>query len=75
MARIPADLTAFLAQKRDSPEYRRALAVKLALQGYRYDAISQLLDGTPGCISQVTKADETAGTTGLTLTSQGTQPY
>src|SRR5688572_1602579 len=75
MALIPADLTAFLAEQRDSREYRRALAVKLALQGYLYEAISDMLDVTPGFISQVKKAYETAGTVGLTLKYQGTQPY
>jgi hypothetical protein len=33
MVSIPTDLTAFLAEKRDSREYRRALAVKFALLG------------------------------------------
>src|SRR6266567_4421601 len=75
MTLIPADLTAFLAEKRDSREYRRALAVKLALQGYLYEAISDMLDVTPGFISQAKKAYETTGTAGLTLKYQGAQPY
>jgi transposase len=75
MALIPADLTAFLAEKRDSREYRRALAVKLALQGYLYEAISDMIDVTPGFISQAKKAYETAGTAGLTLKYQGTPSY
>ena len=75
MAVIPADLTAFLADKRDSREYRRALAVKLALQGYLYEAIGDMLDVTPGFVSQAKHAYETQGTAGLTLKYQGTQPY
>jgi putative transposase len=75
MVLIPADLTAFLAEKRDSREYRRALAVKLVLQGYLYEAISDMLDVTPGFISQVKKAYETAGTAGLMLKYQGTPSY
>jgi transposase len=75
MAFIPADLTAFLAEKRDSREYRRALAVKLALQGYLYQAISDMLDVTPGFVSQAKQAYETQGTAGLTLKYQGAQPY
>jgi putative transposase len=75
MAAIPADLTAFLAEKRDSREYRRALAVKLALQGYLYEAISDMLDVTPGFVSQAKHAYETQGTAGLTLKYQGAQPY
>lgn len=75
MTSIPADLTAFLAQRRDSREYRRALAVKLAFQGYLYQAISDMLDVTPGFVSQAKHAYETHGTTGLTLKYQGAQPY
>jgi transposase len=75
MASIPADLTAFLAEKRDSREYRRALAVKLALLGYRYEAICEMLNVTIGFVSQSKKAYETHGTAGLTLKYQGTQPY
>jgi transposase len=75
MASIPADLTAFLAEKRDSREYRRALAVKLALQGYLYQAISDMLDVTPGFVCQAKNAYETQGTAGLTLKYKGSQPY
>ena len=75
MASIPADLTAFLAENRDSREYRRALAVKFALQGYLYEAISAMLDVTPGFVSHAKKAYETQGITGLTLKYQGSQPY
>ena len=75
MASIPADLTAFLAEKRDSREYRRALAVKLALLGYQVEAIGDMLDVTPGFVSQWKKAYETQGTAGLTLKYQGSQPY
>lgn len=75
MASIPDDLAAFLHEKRDSREYRRALAVKLALLGYTYDAISVMLDVSPGFVSQSKNAYETAGTEGLTLKYRGSQPY
>jgi putative transposase len=75
MSSIPADLATFLAQKRDSREYRRALAVKLALQGYAYEVISDMLDVTPGFVSQSKKAYETHGTAGLALKYKGSQPY
>lgn len=75
MASIPADLTAFLAEKRDSREYRRALAVKLALQGYLYEVISDMLNVTPGFVSQAKQAYETQGTAGLTLKYHGSQPF
>jgi hypothetical protein len=47
MSAIPADLQTFLNEHRDSREYRRALAVKLALQGYLYATICEMLDVTP----------------------------
>ena len=75
MTSIPADLTAFLAEKRDSREYRRALAVKLALLGYLVEAIGDMLDVTPGFVSQWKKAYEAQGTAGLMLKYQGSQPY
>jgi putative transposase len=75
MASIPADLTAFLAEKRDSREYRRALAVKLAYQGYLYAAISDMLDVTPGFVSQCKKAYAAQGTEGLTLKHKGSRPF
>jgi len=56
MTGIPDDLVAFLAEKRDSREYRRALAVKLALLGYTYEAISTMLDVSPSFVSQAKKA-------------------
>jgi putative transposase len=75
MVSIPTDLTAFLAEKRDSREYRRALAVKLALQGYLYEVISDMLDVTPGFVSQAKQAYQTQGTAGLMLKYHGSQPY
>jgi putative transposase len=75
MAAIPEDLTTFLAEKRDSREYRRGLAVKFALQGYLYEEICKMLDVTPGYISQAKKSYETTGTAGLLLKHQGSQPY
>jgi putative transposase len=75
MASIPDDLTTFLAENRDSREYRRALAVKFAFQGYLYETISDMLDVTPGFVSQAKKAYETQGTAGLTLKHKGSQPY
>ena len=75
MSCIPADLTAFLAEKRDSREYRRGLAVKFALQGYLYELISDLLDVSPGFVSRSKTAYETHGVEGLTLKYQGTRPF
>lgn len=75
MATVPVDLTAFLAEYRDSREYRRGLAVKLAYQGYTCELIADLLDVTPGFISQMKKAYTTQGVAGLKLNYQGSQPF
>lgn len=75
MSAIPADLQTFLNEHRDSREYRRALAVKLALQGYLYATICEMLDVTPPFVSQAKTAYETAGTDGLQLKYQGGQPF
>jgi transposase len=71
MSTIPADLQAFLAEHRDSREYRRGLAVKLALQGYQYAAICEMLDVTPGFVSQAKTAYEISGVDGLRLKYRG----
>ncbi len=75
MSVVPADLQAFLDEHRDSREYRRGVAVKLALQGYLYATICAMLDVSPGFISQAKIAYETAGVDGLQLKYQGGQPF
>jgi putative transposase len=75
MSAIPADLQAFINEHRDSREYRRGLAVKLALHGYLYATICEMLDVTPGFISQAKTAYETDGIDGLRLKYQGGQPF
>jgi putative transposase len=75
MAPLPNDLMTFLREQRDVREYRRGLAVKLALQGYTCEAIADMLDVSPGFVSQAKKAYETQGVTGLVLKYQGFKPY
>lgn len=75
MAPVPDDLLVFLNEHRDSREYRRGLAVKLALQGYLYATISDMLQVTPGFVSQAKTAYETAGIAGLRLKYTGRQAY
>jgi putative transposase len=75
MTTIPDDLTLFLDEARDSREYRRALAAKLALQGYKVEFIADLLNISPGFVSKAKKAYETDGVAGLRLHYQGSQPY
>lgn len=67
------ELDAFIGEKRDSREYRRAIAVKMALKGYEYDVICDILSVTPGFISQSKKAYIEQGTAGLLLKYKGSQ--
>ena len=69
------ELEVFIAEKRDSREYRRALAVKMALKGYEYDVICDILSVTPGFISQSKKAYIEQGTAGLLLKYKGSQSF
>jgi transposase len=75
MATLPHDLMTFLREQRDVREYRRGLAVKLALQGYTCETIANMLDVSPGFVSQAKKAYEAQGVTGLLLKYQGFKPY
>lgn len=75
MAPVPADLLDFLAQQRDSREYRRGLAVKLALEGWTYETISSILNCTPGFITQSKQAYEADGVEGLWLKYRGSRPF
>jgi putative transposase len=75
MASSLDELEAFLAEKRDSREYRRGIAVKMALKGYLYEVICDILAVSPGYISQWKKAYEEYGITGLLLKHKGSQSF
>lgn len=75
MTIIPEDLNTFLNESRDAREYRRAIAVKLALQGYLYEFIADLLQVSPSFVSKAKQAYDTNGIAGLQLKYQGSQPY
>ncbi len=75
MISVPADLLAFLAQQRDSREYRRGLAVKLSYEGWTYEMISSILGCTPGFVSQSKQAYEADGIEGLLLKYRGSRPF
>jgi transposase len=72
---VPADLAAFLAEPRDSREYRRGVAVKLALQGMPYAQICTALGVTPGFVSQQKQAYLADGVAGLRLKYHGAKPF
>ncbi len=71
---IPADLAAFLDESRDAREYRRGMAVKLALQKMPHLQIAALLDVTTSFIGKMKRAYLRTGVAGLTLKYQGAKP-
>ena len=75
MATIPSDVQTFLAEHRDSREYRRALAVKYIFLGYDYATISTLLDMAPSSISAYWTAYQAVGVAGFRLQYKGARPF
>src|SRR2546423_7338510 len=75
MTKNSDDLEAFLAQERDSREYKRAIAVKMALKGYLYEVICDILNVSPGFISQWKKVYIELGIDGLRLNHHGPTPF
>jgi transposase len=75
MTIIPEDLVTFLNESRDAREYRRAIAVKLAIQGYLYEFIGDMLQVSPSFVSKAKQAYDANGIAGLQLRYQGSQPY
>lgn len=67
------DLDAFLAEKRDSREYCRGIAVKMAYKGYLYENIGDILGVSPGYVSQWKKAYQEQGVAGLMLKYKGSK--
>jgi putative transposase len=73
MAISTDDLDVFLAQKRDGREVKRAIAVKMALKGYLYSTICDILNVTPSFVSDWKQAYLATGTDGLLLQYQGSK--
>ena len=69
------DIDAFLAEKRDSREFKRALAVKMALKGYLYAVICDILDVQPSFVSDWKKAYLEHGVAGLVLKHTGSASF
>ncbi len=69
------ELDTFLGEKRDSREFKRAMAVKMAIKGYAYAEICELLDVYPSFVSEWKKAYLEQGVVGLVLKYQGTQSF
>ena len=68
-------LEEFIKTNPDSRELKRVLAVKLALSGYAYRAIQEIIGVTPGFIAKWKKEFISAGIEGIILKYQGSRPY
>ena len=69
------ELNNWIKKPRDGREYQRALAVKLALEGWRYEIIASSLNVSKSFISKWKKRFEIDGTEGLKLSYQGGNSY
>ena len=69
------DLDAFLSEKRDSREFKRAIAVKMAVKGYPYAEIGELLAVYPSFVSEWKQAYLEQGCAGLALKYQGSLSF
>jgi len=69
------ELDAFLAEKRDSREFKRAIAVKMALKGYLYTVICDILNVQPSFVSEWKKAYLEHGIAGLLLKHTGSTSF
>lgn len=69
------ELDEWIKSTRDSRELKRALAVKLALQGWAYRAISKILNVSKSFVSQWKKCFFESGIEGLKLSDKGAKSY
>lgn len=69
------ELDEWIKTNRDARELKRALGVKLALQGWAYRAIAEGLNVSTSFISKWKKRYESSGISGLKLSYQGAESY
>ena len=70
-----AELQEFIDARPDAREVRKALAVKLVYQGYKYEEIQTILDVSVGSITSWKQAYEKNGIFGLRLNYKGRKSY
>ncbi len=70
-----AGLDDLIAQCRDSREVKKAYAIKMIYQGYLYDEIQLILNGSRGSITGWRQAYDRNGIEGLKLNYKGRKSY
>lgn len=68
-------LKEFIRSNPDPRELKRALAVKMVKQDYRYQQIAEILEVSVSFVSSCWRKYESAGVQGLKLKYQGSQGY
>jgi putative transposase len=69
------ELQEFIDTRPDAREVRKALAVKLVYQSYKYEEIQTILDVSLGSITGWKQAYEECGISGLRLNHKGRRSY
>ncbi|MEB3282136.1 MAG: helix-turn-helix domain-containing protein [Lyngbya sp.] len=69
------ELNEWIKSDLDSRELKRALAVKLSLQGWAYRAIAEVLNVSKSFISKWKKRYQFGGIEGLKLSYKGAKSY
>ena len=72
---MPDDLHPFIRSNPDGRELQRAVAVQMALNGYKHREIMETLGVSSGFISKWTHAYQQSGVTGLKLGYVGSMGY
>ena len=70
-----AELREFIDDRPEGREMRKALAIKLVYQGYKYEEIQTILDVSLGSITSWKQAYEKNGISGLRLNHKGRKSY
>jgi putative transposase len=69
------ELTTFIRTERDGRQVKKALAVKLIYQNYRYEDITTILDVSMGALSKWKQAYDQEGLAGFRPQHKGRQSY
>lgn len=75
LQRAVSELQEFIDARPDAREVKKALAVKLVHQGYKYEEIQTILDVSLGSITGWKQAYEKHGISGLRLNHKGRKSY
>jgi putative transposase len=70
-----AELQEFIDERPDTREVRKALAVKLVYQSYKYEEIQTILDVSAGSITTWKQTYEKDGILGLLLKHKGRKSH